>query len=56
MTDLFLALLDGSVDQAGILGLLRSSQDQGGVGGSILRLVFANGCRAVNIGSKAEQY
>jgi hypothetical protein len=56
VTDLLLALLDGSVDQAGVLGLLRSSQDQGGVGGSILRFVLANGCRVVNIGIEAEQH
>lgn len=46
---LLLALLDGSVDQAGVLGLLRSSQDQGRVGGSILRLVLANGGKVTRV-------
>lgn len=37
-----LCVLDGRVHQLGVLGLLGSSQDEGGVGGGILRLVFAN--------------
>ena len=38
-----LTLGDGGIDEAGVLGLLGGSQDQGGVGGGILRLVLANG-------------
>lgn len=35
---------NGSVDECGVLGLLGGSQDQGGVGGSILGLVLADSC------------
>lgn len=38
-----LAVLNGGIDQLGILGLLGSGQDQGRVGGSILGLVLADG-------------
>jgi hypothetical protein len=41
---LLLTVGNGSVDEGGVLGLLGSSQDQGGVGGGILGLVLANGC------------
>jgi hypothetical protein len=41
---LLLAVGNGGVDESGILGLLGSSQDQGGVGGGILGLVLADGC------------
>ena len=34
---------DGGFDEAGVFGLLGSSQDQGGVGGGILRLVLVDG-------------
>ena len=40
---LLLAGSDGGVDEAGVFGLLGSSQDQGGVGGGILRLVLVDG-------------
>ena len=40
---LLLAGSDGGVDEAGVFGLLGSSQDQGGVGGGILGLVLADG-------------
>lgn len=40
---LLLALLDGGLNQAGVFGLLGSGQDEGGVGGGILRLVLADG-------------
>lgn len=40
---LLLALRDGSVDKAGVFGLLGGSKDQRGVGGGILGLVFADG-------------
>lgn len=38
-----LAVLDGSVDELGVLGLLGSGEDQGGVGGGILRVVLGDG-------------
>lgn len=41
---LLLAIGDGSIYQLGVLGLLGGGQDERGVGGGILRLVFANGC------------
>jgi hypothetical protein len=37
-----LAVLNGNVDELGVLGLLGSSEDQGRVGGGILWLVLAN--------------
>lgn len=40
---LALAVLNGGVDQLGVLGLLGSGQDQGRVGGGILGLVLADG-------------
>lgn len=40
---LTLGLGDGSVEKRGVLGLLGGGEDQGGVGGGILRLVFADG-------------
>jgi hypothetical protein len=46
---LLLAVGHGSVDKFGILGLLRRSQDQGGVGGGILGLVLADGCGTLAI-------
>lgn len=42
---LLLSVIDGSIDQLGVLGLLGSSEDEGGVGGGILGLVLANGCK-----------
>lgn len=39
-----LGVLDSVVDQLSILGLLGGSEDERGVGGSILGLVLANGC------------
>jgi hypothetical protein len=46
---LLLTLLNGSVDQAGIFGLLGGSEDEGGVGGSILRLVLVNGGKVTGV-------
>lgn len=40
---LSLTLGNSGIDEAGVLGLLGGGEDQGGVGGSILRLVLANG-------------
>ena len=47
VTTLRLGLSNGVVDQGRILGLLGSGEDEGGVGGGILRLVLANGCEVV---------
>lgn len=41
---LLLAVGNSGIDQGGVLGLLGSSQDQGGVGSGILGLVLADGC------------
>jgi hypothetical protein len=49
ITALLLTLLNGSVDQAGIFGLLGSSEDEGGVGGSILGLVLVNGGKVTGV-------
>lgn len=38
-----LAVGDSVVDELGVLGLLGGGEDEGGVGGGILRLVLANG-------------
>jgi hypothetical protein len=43
-TYVLLAVLDSGVDQLGVFGLLGSREDQGRVGGGILRLVLADGC------------
>ena len=40
---MLLAVGDGLVDELGVLGLLRRGEDEGRVGGGILRLVLANG-------------
>jgi len=39
-----LAVLNSNVDELGIFGLLGSREDEGGVGGGILWLIFADGC------------
>jgi hypothetical protein len=44
-----LAVSDGNIHKLGILGLLGGSEDQGRVGGGILRLVLANSCLEVSI-------
>ena len=44
---LLLAVGNGLVDESGILGLLGSREDQGGVGGGILGLVLADGYRTL---------
>ena len=46
-----LAVGNSRVDEGGIVGLLGGSQDQGGVGGSILGLVFADGCERLALPS-----
>ena len=50
ITDLLLSIFDGNVHQLGIVGLLRSSQDQRGVGGRILRLILGDGCGGPSVG------
>lgn len=42
---LLLAVLDGNINELGVLGLLGGGEDQRRVGGGILWLVLANGCR-----------
>jgi len=44
-----LAVGDGVVNELGIVGLLGGSQDQGRVGGSILRLVLVNGSKVTRV-------
>lgn len=44
-----LAVLNGNVDELGVLGLLGSSEDQGRVGGGILWLVLANSYRKASV-------
>lgn len=46
---LVLTTSNGSIDQAGVFGLLGGGKDQGGVGGGVLRLVLANSCDLVSI-------
>ena len=41
---LALAVLDGTVDKLGVLGLLGGGEDEGRVGGGILGLVLGDGC------------
>lgn len=53
-TALRLGLGDRSVEERGVLGLLGRGEDQGRVGGGILRLVLADGCRIVSISSPTE--
>ena len=43
------AVLYGNIDQLGILGLLGRSQDEGGVCGGILWLVFVDCCGGVSL-------
>ena len=40
-----LAVLNSDVDQLGIFGLFGCGENKRGVGGGILRLVFADSCR-----------
>lgn len=44
-----LSVLDSVVNKLGILGLLRGCQDQGRVGGGILRLVLVNGSKVTGV-------
>ena len=44
-----LAVSDGNIHKLGILRLLGRSEDQGGVGGGILRLVLADSCLDVSM-------
>jgi hypothetical protein len=41
---LLLSVFDSGVDDLGVLGVLDSGEDEGRVGGSVLRLVSGNGC------------
>lgn len=51
---LLLGVGDGLVNQLGVLGLLRSGKDEGGVGGGILWLVLRNGCSIENAVSECD--
>lgn len=44
-----LAVSDGHIHKLGVLRLLGRSEDQGGVGGGILRLVLADSCLDVSM-------
>ena len=46
---MLLAVSDGNIHKLGILRLLGGSEDQGRVGGGILRLVLADSCLDVSI-------
>lgn len=46
-----LSVSDGNIDKLGVLRLLGRSEDQGGVGGGILRLVLGDSCLDVSIGA-----
>lgn len=52
---MLLAILHGSIDQRCVLGLLGSREDQGGVGGGILGLVFANGSKVTRVADDSLQ-
>ena len=52
---MLLAILYGSIDQRCVLGLLGSRKDQGGVGGGILGLVFANGSKVTRVANDGLQ-
>jgi len=44
-----LAVLDSGINELGVFGLLRRSEDQGGVGGSILGLVLRDGSEVTRV-------
>jgi len=44
-----LAVLDGGVNELGVLGLFRRGKNQGGVGGGILRLVLVDGRKVTRV-------
>lgn len=45
-----LGVLDGLIDQLRVLGLLRRGEDERGVGGGILGLVFSDGGEVTRVG------
>jgi hypothetical protein len=49
ITAVLLSVCDGLIDQLGVLGLLRGSEDEGWVGGGILRLVLGDGCSMLDV-------
>jgi hypothetical protein len=49
-----LAVFNSNVDQLGIFSLLGGGENEGGVGGGILRLVFANCCEMLVLCSQIE--
>jgi hypothetical protein len=44
-----LAVLDGGIDELGVLLLLRRGEDQGGVGGGILGVVLVDGRKVTRV-------
>ncbi len=50
-----LAVFNSNVDQLGIFGLLGGGENEGGVGGGILRLVFADCCGMLGTCSQMEE-
>lgn len=46
---MLLAILNGLVNQSGVLGLLGSSKDEGGVGGGVLGLVLFDGSEVTGV-------
>jgi hypothetical protein len=49
-----LAVLNGNVDQLGILRLLGGGENERWVGGSILGFIFADGCGILEFHSQIE--
>ena len=53
---LLLAVGDGIVDQAGVVGFLGGGEDQGRVGGCVLRLVLLDGGEVAGVGNDGLSY
>lgn len=51
-----LAVRNSGIDEAGVFRLLGRGQDQGGVGGGVLGLVFADGCDVMLVGHSTGQW
>lgn len=50
------AVGNGNIHQLGIFWLLGSSEDEGGIRGSILRLVFSNGSKVTRVADNSGAY
>jgi hypothetical protein len=55
LTYLLLAILDSSIDELGVFGLLRCGKDEGRIGGGILWLVLLDGYESVSIRTDRER-